>query len=325
VTWHNIPLLAWDLETTGVDVETARIVTAAAVDWKPSLTADTLPGHARLWLADPGIDIPIEATKVHGITTQRARAEGRPAAEVVDENATTLATALAEGIPLVIMNARYDLTVLDRECRRHGLPTLEERLGHPIGPVIDPLVLDKAADKFRPGSRRLEALAEHYGVTLTDAHTADADALAAVQVAVAIGEKFEQLQVAADRVHAWQIRWAAEQAASFQAYRRRTEPGAVIVGDWPLIPYRDELAVAREQLDAFRRVVVGHVAKSLTSGDLTSWRLACDLAKELDGAGVNVDEAVGRHLEAQGLDARAAWLPPAEVLDDAKQPSKAPL
>ncbi|MGY0062770.1 exonuclease domain-containing protein [Streptomyces sp. LZ34] len=237
MTWHDKKLLAWDLETTGIDVETARIVTAAAVGYTPGVTIDSLPDHSRQWLANPGIDIPAGATAVHGITTEQAQSLGRPAVEVVDEIADLLAVAQAEGTPLVIMNARYDLTVLDRECRRHGLATVEERLGRPVGPVIDPLILDKAADKFRPGSRKLEALAKHYGVTLAAAHRADADALAAVEVAVAVGTRFEQLHVDAQQLHVWQIRWAAEQAAGLQAHKQKTDPFAVVEGAWPLVPY----------------------------------------------------------------------------------------
>lgn len=242
MSWHTEPLLGFDLETTGIDVETARIVTAAAVDHKPGDTADTLPDRARLWLANPGIAIPEQATVVHGITTEQARANGRSAAQVADEIADTLAAALSTGIPVVAMNGRYDFTVLDRELRRYELPTLWQRLGGdvPPGPVIDPYILDKQADKYRKGSRKLEALAVHYGVTLAAAHTADADALAAIEVAVAIAEKYPQLQVHPEQLHVWQIRWAAEQAASFQQHLRRMDPHAVVEGEWPLIPLTAE-------------------------------------------------------------------------------------
>lgn len=237
MTWHTGPLVGYDLETTGVNVETARIVTAALVFRTEEGTYNT-----RSWLADPGVEIPAEAAAVHGITTEKAKADGEPAVEVVDSVTTWLAAAAREGRPLVAMNARYDFTVLDRECRRHGIKTLGQRLGErpSPGPVIDPFILDKQADKYRPGSRRLEALAAHYGIELTDAHTADADALAAVEVAVAIAEKYPQLQVHPDQMHAWQTRWAAEQAASFQAHKRKTDPYVVIDGEWPVVPFTPE-------------------------------------------------------------------------------------
>ncbi|MFE7233975.1 exonuclease domain-containing protein [Streptomyces sp. NPDC057596] len=242
MTWHTETLVGFDLETTGVNVETARIVTAAVIDYKPGDSPDTLSDRSRLWLANPGIRIPAEATAVHGITTEHARANGRPAAQVADEIADVLAAALSTGIPVVAMNGRFDFTILDRELRRYQLPTLQQRLGGETtpGPVIDPYILDKQADKYRRGSRKLEALAAHYGVTLTDAHTADADALAAVQVAVAIGEKYPELQVHPLRLHGWQIRWAAQQAASLQEYLRTKDQHATVDPEWPLVPLTGE-------------------------------------------------------------------------------------
>ena len=243
MSWHTEPLVGFDLETTGINVETARIVTAACVDYKPGDSIDTLPDRAHLWLSDAGgIAIPAQATAVHGVTTERARSNGRPAADVANEVADVLAAALSTGIPVVAMNGRYDFTVLDRELRRYGLRTLGERLGCETtpGPVIDPYILDKQADKFRRGSRKLEALAGHYSVTLAAAHTADADALAAVQVAVAIAEKYPELQVNPQQLHVWQTWWAAQQAADLQAHLRRTDPYVVVDAEWPLVQLTPE-------------------------------------------------------------------------------------
>jgi DNA polymerase-3 subunit epsilon len=243
MSWNAQPLASWDTETSGLDIETDRIVTSALVHYTPGSEP-----VIRTWLSDAdGIEIPKDASDLHKVTTEHAREHGRPAAEVIEEISAALALKLAAGMPLVVFNARYDLSLLDRECRRHGLLTLEERLGAPVGPVIDPLIIDKAADKFRGGSRKLTALAAHYGVTLTDAHTADADALAAVQVAVALAEKYPQLQVDADRLHEWQIGWAAGQAKSFRAYREgRGEPIGDIREEWPLVPYRKPASIPHQ-------------------------------------------------------------------------------
>lgn len=242
MSWHLDQLAGFDLETTGVNLETAHIVTAALVHYVPGGEHTT-----RTWVADPGIAIPEEASKIHGYDTTRARAEGRPAVEVVEEVASAVAAALGAGTPVVAMNARYDFTIIDRECRRYGLPTLDERLERPVGPVIDPFVIDKQADRYRKGSRKLESLAAHYGVNLDSAHTADADALAAVEVAVAIAEKYPVLQVDAGQLHVWQIKWAADQAASFQEFKQRTDPDAVIEGAWPLVPHQLERHATEER------------------------------------------------------------------------------
>ena len=103
-------------------------------------------------------------------------------------------------------------------------------------PIIDPLVLDKCVDRFRKGKRTLEAAAEFYGVTLTDAHDAGADAVAAGRVAQALARKYpEELDVPAVDLHESQVGWCAEQSASFQEYMRRTkDPSFTASGLWPV-------------------------------------------------------------------------------------------
>ncbi|KWT60944.1 DNA polymerase III subunit epsilon [Streptomyces albus subsp. albus] len=234
--WHQGLLVSFDLETTGTDVEHDRIVTAALI----RLEADGREALREIWLLDPGVPVPEEAAAIHGMTTAHVRAHGRAAADGIEEITQSLAGALEAGIPLVVMNARYDLSLLDRECRRYGLRTLAERLGRRPAPVIDPLVLDKHVDPYRKGKRTLQALCLHYGVPLEAAHEAGADAVAAAGVARRIGERHPAVAGAAPAaLHALQEKAAAEQAASFQRYLRRSgDPAAIVEAAWPLIPYQ---------------------------------------------------------------------------------------
>ncbi|MFE1824988.1 3'-5' exonuclease [Streptomyces yangpuensis] len=234
MSWISGPLVAFDLETTGTDVETDRIVTAAVVRLDPAGAV----AAERTWLLDPGVAIPEQASAIHGISTQHAREHGVRAASAVEEIAQAVAEGLRSGTPLVVMNARYDLSLLDRECRRHSVASITERLGGVPAPVIDPLVIDKHVDKYRKGKRALHALCAHYGVSLDDAHDARADAVAAARVVRRIGERHRPvgLMPLAD-LHGLQVRAAAEQSASLQAYLRRTaDPTAVVEPAWPLIP-----------------------------------------------------------------------------------------
>jgi DNA polymerase-3 subunit epsilon len=186
------------------------------------------------WLANPGIAIPDAAAAVHGITTERARAEGRDPAEVAGEVTERLRELFAAAIPLVVYNAPYDLSLLDRECRRHDIQPLEV-----IAPVIDPLVLDKAVDRYRKGKRTLDVTAAFYGVSLDGAHDAGADAIAAGRVAQALCRKYaEQLRVSLDDLHGRQQVWYREQSLSFQDYVRTTkgDSGFVAETEWPMRP-----------------------------------------------------------------------------------------
>ncbi|CAM5280282.1 3'-5' exonuclease DinG [Streptomyces californicus] len=113
--WFEGPLAAFDTETTGVDVEQDRIVSAALV------AQDTAGGRVRVtrWLVSPGVPVPPGATDVHGLTDDHLRRNGRWPAPVMHEMARALAESCASGRPLVVMNAPFDLTMLDRELRRH--------------------------------------------------------------------------------------------------------------------------------------------------------------------------------------------------------------
>lgn len=234
MSWHIGRLAAFDLETTGTDTEHDRIVTAAI-----GLVGGGLDAEQHAWLVDPGVEIPAGATAVHGITTERARAEGRPAAEAVAEIIAVLADQVRAGVPIVAFNARFDLTILDREARRYGLPTLVEQAGGPEGlRVIDPYVLDKQVDRYRKGKRTLTLVAEHYDVRVDGAHTAGVDALAAARVAYRLGQRVDELRgmTLAD-LHAQQVRWAAEQAASLQEYFAAQGRPEAVEGAWPFVPH----------------------------------------------------------------------------------------
>ncbi|CUM37778.1 3'-5' exonuclease [Streptomyces gardneri] len=235
MAWHGDTLVGFDLETTGTDPLEARIVTASIIEVDGG--GDVV--RRRDWLADPGIRIPEQASAIHGISTERAAAEGRPVREVADEIAKTLAAYWEDGVPIVAYNASFDLTLLSAELRRHGLPSLSERLGGvDIGPVVDPYTIDRAVDRYRRGKRTLEAVCGEYGVVLEAAHQAAADALAAVRVAVAIAERHRQVaELHPAELHERQISWYRVWAEDFQAFlRRKGDPEAVVESTWPLRP-----------------------------------------------------------------------------------------
>ncbi|MDJ0314304.1 3'-5' exonuclease [Arthrobacter sp. H35-D1] len=229
-SWSMHPRAAFDLETTGKDPRTARIVTASIVVMdEAGAVADT---HE--WLADPGVEIPEEAASIHGVSTAHAREHGRPSDVVTAELGAVLAALFANGIPVIAFNASYDFTVLANEARRHGLAQIT------ASPVIDPFICNKHVDKFRRGSRTLVALCEEYGISLEDAHTSAADAEATLRLADALAAKYNSLRLDTAELHTAQVGWAREQAADFQAYLRRSkDPAAVIEGGWPVLPMEE--------------------------------------------------------------------------------------
>jgi DNA polymerase-3 subunit epsilon len=229
----EVPMLGFDLETTGPDPETARIVTACVGEADPRMKKWTATG----WLVNPGIPIPPEASAVHGVTDEQA-AVGQEPGEAALAVALRLQSAWMVGRPVVGFNVVYDLTVLDRELRRHCDVGLVLN-----GPVLDGRVLDKIVDRFRRGSRKLTDVAAHYGIPWgDDAHAADADAFAAVRVAHAIlrfgtwqGRPLRDLPLA--ELHDLQGEAYAEQTQSFYDYRERIGdpiPAAEQNVEWPV-------------------------------------------------------------------------------------------
>ncbi|WP_448854037.1 exonuclease domain-containing protein [Corynebacterium frankenforstense] len=183
-------MLSFDLETTSANPHEARIVTSAMV------RIDSSGAHPSEILADPGVEIPEGAQKVHGITTEYAREHGRPHDEVLKETVETIQAGWRDGLNLIVYNATYDLTVL-RQLTGDFTVT---------GTVYDPFVIDKIKDRYRKGRRRLSDLCEHYGVRIDNAHEATSDALAAARIA------WKQVRIWPDLVE-----MDAEELMEFQA------------------------------------------------------------------------------------------------------------
>lgn len=269
----DIRCLGFDLETTGVDTSEDRIVTACAVLVQASEVL-----HTREWLVAVDVDIPEGATAVHGITTEHARQHGIAPDVAVKEIAGAIRYALHSGFPIVAFNGCFDLSMLNAECVRHGLGTLEEFCGRPIAPVLDGFVLDKATDRYRKGRRQLGTVAEHYGVELENAHDATADAVAAVEVVRRLlartrmdtaelrslyadrrypNEMVRAFQALAgmglEQLHERQVRWYAEQAISLGEYWEKSRLQCLTEADMDVPPVLPELPDAG--VDERRQVI----------------------------------------------------------------------
>ncbi|MFF1394068.1 3'-5' exonuclease [Streptomyces sp. NPDC058287] len=230
--WYEGPLAAFDTETTGVDVESDRIVSAAIVVQD---AAGSRPRVSR-WLVNPGVPVPAGATEVHGLTDEHLQRNGRWPAPVMEEIARLLGEQAAAGRPLVVMNAPFDLTLLDRELRRHRASALGRYMESSSLCVLDPRVLDKHLDRYRKGRRTLTDLCAHYEVELEGAHDAAADALASLDVVRAVGRRFasrlERLSPA--ELHTLQAVWHAAQARGLQAWFARSGNPETVDPAWPM-------------------------------------------------------------------------------------------
>ncbi|MDK8470332.1 3'-5' exonuclease [Corynebacterium accolens] len=215
-------MLAFDLETTSANPKDARIVTSALV------RIDGRDVQKVEHLADPGIEIPQAATDVHGITTEKAQAEGRPHEEVLKDTVDAIKAAWDDGLTLIVYNAPFDLTVL-RSLTGDFTVT---------GPVFDPYVIDRVSDKWRKGKRTLGAVCEHYGVELGNAHEATADALAAARVAwKQVRQHYPNLaQMDENELMEFQaVKWYEDRVAFKKYLEGKGRDASDVATAWPLI------------------------------------------------------------------------------------------
>lgn len=216
-------IAAFDLETTGPDPFHDRIVTACVLDM--DMAGNIL--EKRTWVVWPGIPIPTGASDVHGYTTERVldmAEEGTARTDysrVVFDIMQYLNILDRRAYATVVYNAPFDLTMLGYELERchpgikYTAPTY----------VVDPLVIDKAIDPYRRGSRKLSDVAAHYGVPVGDAHQAEADCIMAAGIALKLlewpksGRNSRPLrEQSIDEIHTRQIAAKRAQSESFAEY-----------------------------------------------------------------------------------------------------------
>jgi DNA polymerase-3 subunit epsilon len=240
-SWMNSPMLAFDLESTGVQPDHDRVATACA-----AVVCQGVVGHQRDWTVAIDVDMPAQASAVNKLTTEYLRANGRPAAGVIPEIANAIRYALRQGMPVVAFNGAFDLTMLDRELRRWAGLNLVEFVGAEIRPVIDPFVLWKQVEPRRRPPMKLVNACETFGVDLgLKAHEAAADAIAATRVVYKLAQRHKRIAAMdLETLHAAQVVWRSEQCDELRAYFDKVrKPHDGVPGAWPLIP----LAEASQQ------------------------------------------------------------------------------
>lgn len=159
----NKPLCVFDLETTGTNISKDRIVEISILKVFPDGTKES-----KTWLVNPGIVIPMEAIKIHGITNEK----------VADQpSMKTLAPKIIEMIKdadLAGFNSnRFDVPLLAEELLRNGydFDLAKHRL-------ID---VQNIFHKMEP--RTLSAAYRFYcDKNLDNAHSAEADTNATFEV-----------------------------------------------------------------------------------------------------------------------------------------------
>jgi len=173
------PIVFFDLETTGVNIATDRIVEIAILKVFPNGNKES-----KTWLVNPEIEIPQGATDVHGITNEKV---------VTEPTFKELAPAInkmIEGCDLAGFNSnRFDIPLLAEELMRAGIDfDMKNRK------AIDVQVIFHKKEQ-----RTLSAGYQFYcGKELEGAHGAEADTNATYEILLAQLDKYNDIENSVD-------------------------------------------------------------------------------------------------------------------------------
>lgn len=176
------PIIFFDLETTGVQLGKDRIVEMALVK--------ILPGGARdsyVKRINPEMPIPAQVSAIHGIFDEDVKD-----APTFKQVAHSLYEWM-KGCDLGGYNsARFDLPMLAEEFLRCGIPVdFEQRR-----------MVDAQQIFFKMEQRTLTAAYQFYcGKTIENAHSAEADILATIEVLEAQIDRYEALTDKVEHLH----------------------------------------------------------------------------------------------------------------------------
>ena len=173
------PIVFFDLETTGVNIATDRIVEISILKVFPNGNKESYT-----WLVNPEIEIPAEAIAVHGITNEKVVTE-----PTFKELAAKVSDLIADCDLAGFNSNRFDIPLLAEELMRAGIDfDMDNRK------AVDVQVIYHKKEK-----RNLSAGYQFYcGKELEGAHSAEADTLATYEILNAQVEKYEDLESTVD-------------------------------------------------------------------------------------------------------------------------------
>jgi DNA polymerase-3 subunit epsilon len=164
--WTDLPIMAFDTETTGLDPFSGdRVIEIAVVELRIDEAMRVVSRTDHAWLVNPGIPLSRPITQITGIRDDDL--VGRPEFALI---ASDVAALLSGGVA-VAHNLPFDHAFLTTEFRRAQVDWRE--------PLVSVDTVDLAM-RVDPDARgfKLGDVAKRYGVDLVEAHRAANDAAA---------------------------------------------------------------------------------------------------------------------------------------------------
>lgn len=184
--WRGLsrPVVFFDIEATGTDPVNDRIVELSVVRVEVPPAGVSAP---RTWRINPGVRIPVEASEIHGIRNDDL-VEAPDFASIAPELAALFVGADLAGFSI----GRFDVRILAAELGRAG-STLDLSASR----VIDAQVIFHQREP-----RNLAAALRFYcDKELVDAHGAEADTLASLEVFAGQLARYDDLPIDLDALH----------------------------------------------------------------------------------------------------------------------------
>jgi DNA polymerase-3 subunit epsilon len=216
-------IAGFDLETTGFDGCKDHIVQSSFQIWDndSQILNETT-------LVNPTVSIP--NSHIHGISDDMV-IDSPKEIDVVKSVDSLFRACFVDSIPVVIMNAAFDVTFYNNVIRhQYGMDTQASYC------LIDPMIIDKEFDKYRSGKRKLENLAQFYEVKSDETfHNAEYDVKIAIQIARKMLNKFD-LHMPFSTLHDRQEIWYNQQQQSLYDYFISTNNPAAssVATGWPI-------------------------------------------------------------------------------------------
>ena len=138
--------VVFDLETTGFDPKTSRIIEIGALKYRGNELVEELS-----LLVNPGCSIPDVITAITGIDDEMV------SDAISIREALPKFIAFIEDLPLVAHNSRFDLSFIEKNILELGLPMIKNT-------NIDTVYLARKYIK-NVYNHKLETLKDHFGLT----------------------------------------------------------------------------------------------------------------------------------------------------------------
>lgn len=178
------PIVFFDLETTGINIGTDKIVEISILKVFPNGNKES-----KTWLVNPEIEIPKEASDIHGITNEQVVTE-----PTFKELAPQINELIADCDLAGFNSNRFDIPLLAEELMRVGIDfNMNNRK------AIDVQVIFHKKEQ-----RTLSAGYQFYcGKELEGAHGAEADTNATYEILLAQLEKYDDIGTSVDDLSAF--------------------------------------------------------------------------------------------------------------------------